>query len=133
MADGCAPHGIGKSPSAPAASLFRQYPPSVKSEGAGSWQFLVEGKLPGGKEDGVLFPFPILIIFVVVGVRMFPQPFRYVLFLSYYPAYLKVAVDGVYVFGATQVAEFSVVVCSLLEPPVEEEQVSERYGVVMEF
>lgn len=133
MADGCAPHGIGKSPSAPAASLFRQYPPSVKSEGAGSWQFLVEGKLPGGKEDGVLFPFPILIIFVVVGVRMFPQPFRYFLFLSYYPAYLKVAVDGVYVFGATQVAEFSVVVCSLLEPPVEEEQVSERYGVVMEF
>ena len=129
MADGCAPHGIGKSPSAPAASLFRQYPPSVKSEGAGSWQFLVEGKLPGGKEDGVLFPFPILIIFVVVGVRMFPQPFRYFLFLSYYPAYLKVAVDGVYVF----VAEFSVVVCSLLEPPVEEEQVSERYGVVMEF
>ena len=106
VADGSAPHGIGKSPSAPAASLFCQYPPLVKSEGAGSRQFWVDGELPGGKEDGVLFPFPILIIFVVVGVRMFPQPFRYVLFLSYDFTYLEVAIDGVYVFGATQVAEF---------------------------
>ena len=133
MADGCVPHGIRKSPSAPAASLFCQYLPSVKSEGAGSWPFRVEGKLPGGKEDGVLFPFPILIIFVVVGVRMFPQPFRYVLFLSYDFTYLEVAIDGVYVFGATQVAEFFVVVFSLLEPPVEQENVSNSDVVVKEF
>ena len=133
MADGCVPHGIRKSPSAPAASLFCQYLPSVKSEGAGSWPFRVEGKLPGGKEDGVLFPFPILIIFVVVGVRMFPQPFRYVLFLSYDFTYLEVAIDGVYVFGATQVAEFSIVEFSLLEPPVEQEDVSNGDVVVKEL
>ena len=36
VADGRTPHGFRESPSAPAASLFRQYPPSVKSEGAGS-------------------------------------------------------------------------------------------------
>ena len=133
MADGSAPHGFRESPSAPAASLFRQYPPPVKSEGAGSWPFRVDGELRGGKEDGVLSPFPFLFIFVVVGVRMFPQPFRYFLFLSYDLTYLEVAIDGVYVFGATQVAEFSIVEFSLFEPPVEQENVSNSDIVVKEL
>ena len=133
VADGSAPHGFRKSPSAPAASLFRQYPPLVKSEGAGSWPFRVDGELRGGKEDGVLSPFPVLFIFCMVCMGMFPQPFRYFLFLSYDFTYLEVTIDDVYVFGATQVAEFSVVVCSLLEPPVEQKNVSNSDIVVKEL
>ena len=133
VADGSAPHGIGKSPSAPAASFFRQYPPLVKSEGAGARQFRDDGELRGGKEDGVLPVFPILFVFFMVGVGMFPQPFRYFLFLSYDFTYLEVAIDGVYVFGAAQVAEFSFVVCGMLEPPVEQEDVSNSDVVVKEL
>ena len=39
------------------------------------------------------------------------ETFRYFLFLSYDLTYLEVAIDGVYVFGATQVAEIFVVAC----------------------
>ena len=130
VADGSAPHGFRESPSAPAASLFRQYPPLVISEGAGSWQFSVDGELWGGKEDGVLPIFPILFIFCMVRMGMFPQPFRYFLFLSYDLTYLEVTIDGVYVFGTTQVAEFSIVEFSLFEPPVEQENVSNSDIVV---
>ena len=42
VTNGCAFHGFGKSPSAPAASLFRQNPVLVKSENASTWQFKVD-------------------------------------------------------------------------------------------
>ena len=133
VADRSAPHVIGKSPSAPTASLFCQYPPLVKFEGAGSWQFRVDGELWGGKKDGVLPVFPILFIFVVVGVRMCPRPFRYFLFLSNYPSNLKVSVDGVCAFRSPKVGDNAVVVCGMSEPPVEQEDVSNADVVVMEF
>ena len=69
----------------------------------------------------------------MIGVGVFPQPFRYFLFLSYYSSYLKIAVDDVHVSCSSQVGEVSVVVCGMSEPPVVEEDVADSDVVVIQF
>ena len=77
--------------------------------------------------------FPILFIFTVVGVRVFPQPFRYFLFFSYDFAYLKITVDGVHVFCPLKVGEMTILVCGMSKPSVEKKDVPNCNIIVVEF